>query len=94
MFPGVRSRRSAAPRVSLTLLRGPNGIRLGDSKKHALRLLGRQGYSDGLTGNVETINYFNVYAARPREGCAPAGFILQVSFTSGLLTRIGIIEQS
>jgi hypothetical protein len=92
--PRLQVKTLGRPRLSLTLLRGPNGIRLGDSKRHALRLLGRHGYSDGLTGNVETINYFNVYTARPRDGCAPAGFILQVSFTSDLLTRIWIGEQS
>ena len=81
------------PRLSLTSLRGPNGIRLGDTRERVLRILGK---GEGLDrrGNIETYTYINLHTPVPREGCGVAGFILQVSFTGGRLTRIHIFEAS
>lgn len=91
--PAVQVKTLARPRLSLTSLRGPNGIRLGDSRERVLRLLGR-GESLGRSGNIETYNYYNIHAPVPREGCGVAGLILQVSFTGGRLTSISILEVS
>jgi hypothetical protein len=81
------------PRLSLTLLRGPKGIRLGDSRARVSEMLGG-GELYARRGNVETYNYYNLRPAAPGGDCGEAGFHFQVSFTDGILTRIWIIEAS
>ncbi len=84
------------PRLALSSLSGPNGIKMGDPKDRIIRLLGKGSYSDGggVRGNVETANYYDIMKPAPREGCGPAGFILQVSFTRGRLSNIYLREAS
>lgn len=81
------------PRLSLTSLRGPNGIRLGDSRARVFEMLGA-GSGPERRGNIETYSYF-LYPVVTRRDCAEAGYFnFLVSFTDGKLTRIWIIEAS
>lgn len=81
------------PRLSLTSLRGPNGIRLGDSRATVFRAVGASEF-DERRGNFETYSYFNLRPNVRRAGCGDAGFIMTVTFTDGRLTRIEILEAS
>ncbi len=90
----LRAQDLGRPRLSLTSLRGPKGIGLGDSRVRVFALLGAGELQDRLLANVETYNYYLPPAAK-REGCGEAGFFsVQVSFTDGKLTRLWIIEGS
>jgi len=80
-------------RLSLMSLRGPNGIRLGDSKGAVSQALGAGQLVD-RRADVETYNHYLLYRYIRRTGCADEGFILQATFTSGRLTRIHILEAS
>jgi hypothetical protein len=81
------------PRLSLLSLQGPNGIRVGDSRERVGKLLGKP-VEISTRGNVETYYYIDVRSPLRREGCAVAGFILQVSFIDGRASRIWMIEAS
>lgn len=81
------------PRLSLTSLRGPKGIRLGDSQARVFQVLGG-GELYARRGNIETYNYYELRPTVPRGDCGQAGFNFQVSFTDGKLARIWIIEAS
>lgn len=82
------------PRLSLTSLRGPNGIRLGDSRARVFELLGASSGGPVRRGNIETYSYF-LFPAVTRGDCGEAGYFnFDVSFTDGKLTRIWIIEAS
>lgn len=85
----------ARPRLSLASLRGPNGIRLGDTKKSVFRALGA-GEFQGRRGDIESYNYYGLKPGKPDPGFpgGDQGFTLQVTFTGGRLTRIHIIETS
>ncbi|MGH2348008.1 MAG: hypothetical protein ACRDFT_00920 [bacterium] len=89
----IRVENLSRPRLSLTLLRGPKGIRLGDSKSSVFRILGA-GELQGRRADIETYNYYDLYPQPRRPGCAVAGFILQITFTGGKLTRIYVLEAS
>jgi hypothetical protein len=76
------------PRLSLTSLRGPNGIRLGDSRARVFQLLGASNGGPARRGNIETYSYF-LFPAVIRGDCGEAGYFnFDVSFTDGKLTRI------
>ncbi|HXF82150.1 MAG TPA: hypothetical protein VNN19_05305 [bacterium] len=85
----------ARPRLSLASLRGPNGIRLGDTRQSVFRALGA-GELQGRRGDIESYNYDGLKPGTPDPWASGGdqGFILQVTFTAGRLTRIHIIEAS
>jgi hypothetical protein len=83
------------PRLSLPKLQGPRGIRLGDSRESVFRAIGAGELQD-RQGDVETYNYYGLKPFAPDPGFpgGDQGFILQVTFTAGRLTRIHILEAS
>ncbi len=81
------------PRLSLTTRRGPNGIKLGDSRATVFRAIGVSEFHE-RRGNFESYGYFDLRPSVPRAGCGDAGFIMTVTFTDGRLTRIEILEAS
>ncbi len=81
------------PRLSPTSLRGPNGIRLRDSRATAFRALGASEFHE-RRGALESYSYFNLRPDVRRAGCGEAGFIMTITFTNGTLTRVEILEAS
>ncbi len=50
--PNLPVKTLGRPRLSLTSPQGPNGIRLGDPQERVLRVLGKEGQSQNLSGNT------------------------------------------